>query len=62
MMNKKVTEMNDAMIERLALAAYALTENHPGFISYEDACDMMNLTQDEKTAVLELIDADLRVV
>lgn len=51
-----------SMNERLALAVYALVENSPFDIGYEEACHMMGLSADETTAVLEMIDADLSFV
>ena len=54
------------MNERLALAVYALVENSYEFLddgfSYAEACDVLNLSADEKSAVLALIDDDLRMV
>jgi hypothetical protein len=57
---------DENMNERLALAIYALVENSYEFtdegFSYAEACDVLNLSADEKSAVLALIDDDLRIV
>ena len=57
------------VISRLSLAVYALVENcfdspyrEGEWVSYAEACEMMNLSADETEAVLALIDDDLRVI
>ncbi len=54
------------VIERLALVVYALVESDEAYdlnngegLSYAEACNILGLTNDEKHAVLALIDADL---
>lgn len=57
--------MDVKMIERLAQCVYDLVENSYDFaedgIGYGDACDLIGLTEEEETAVLDFIDADLRL-
>jgi hypothetical protein len=56
------------MKNRLAEVVYALVEsgaldelNDGEGVGYDEACDLLNLTADEKSAVLALIDEDLRL-
>lgn len=52
------------MFNRLAEVVYSLVENSYEFteegFSYDEACDILNLTEGEKAMVLSIIDEDLR--
>mgnify|MGYP003347093125 CR=1 FL=1 len=57
--------MKKSVIDRLAVAVFSLVESDLAFeneIGYSDACDLLGLSADEKSAVLALIDDDLRVI
>lgn len=61
--------MNRAMIERLADVVFALVEsgacdelNDGDGIDYAEACSILNLSDEETNAVLDLIDEDVRIV
>lgn len=61
----KVFIMKKTEISRLALAVYAFTESDLAFendVGYPEACDLLGLSSDEKSAVLALIDSDLELV
>ena len=57
------------MKNRLAEVVYALVEsgaldelNDGEGVGYDEACDLLNLTADEKSAVMALIDEDFRLI
>lgn len=61
--------MNNTVIVRLADVVYALVEsgacdelNDGDGIDYAEACAILNLTDEETNAVLDLIDEDMRIV
>lgn len=59
--------MTELMISRMASMVYDLVENCGVYgtddeITYEDACDALGLDDFEKSAVIAMIDEDLRLV